>query len=278
MSNSVNIKQIIAQEKAKCIADPVHFIRKYCQIQHPTKGRIPFNLYPFQESVLQQFFQNPKNIILKSRQLGISTLSAAYSLWLALFHSDKNILVVATKQGTAKNLVTKVRVMYENLPSWMKKGITESEENNKMSLRLKNGSQIAATSSAGDAGRSEALSLLILDEAAFIKGIDELWSAVQPTLSTGGHCIILSTPNGIGNFFHLQWKKAEQGKNGFSPIKLHWTVHPERGQEWRDEQTAELGEKLAAQECLGGDTIVTIRNKETGVIEDITLEDLEARL
>ena len=196
-----NIKQIIKQEYIKCAKDPVYFMKKYCMIQHPTRGRIKFNLYPFQEGVLKLLNNNERNIILKSRQLGISTLSAGMALWQMIFQKDTNVLVIATKQDTAKNLVTKVKFMYENLPSWLKLGF---EENNKLALRLKNGSQVKAVSAAGDAGRSEAISLLIIDEAAFIETnkIDEIWGSSQQTLSTGGKAIVLSTPNGTGNFFH----------------------------------------------------------------------------
>ena len=241
-----DLKQAIQREYLKCASDPVHFMRKYCTIQHPTKGKVKFDLYPFQEKCLTEFKDNRYNIILKARQLGISTLSAGYSLWLMLFHNDKNILVIATGKETAKNLVTKVRVMYEGMPQWLKTG---TEEINKLSLRFKNGSQIKAIASNESAGRSEALSLLIIDEAAFIDRIDTIWTAAQQTLSTGGGCIALSTPNGVGNWFHKQWLGAEEGTNQFNTIKLHWTDHPERDQVWRDEQDKILGPSQAAQEC-----------------------------
>ena len=194
MANT-NIKQIIKQEYIKCAKDPVYFMKKYCMIQHPTRGRIKFNLYPFQESVLKLLNKNERNIILKSRQLGISTLTAGMALWQMIFQKDTNVLVIATKQDTAKNLVTKVKFMYENLPSWLKLGF---QENNKFALRLKNGSQIKAVSAASDAGRSEAISLLIIDEAAFIEEnrIEEIWASSQQTLSTGGRAVVLSTPLG----------------------------------------------------------------------------------
>ena len=115
-----DLKKVIRQEYLKCAKDPAHFMKKYCQIQHPQRGRIQFNLYPFQEKVLTLFRDNPYSIVLKSRQLGISTLGAGYSLWLMTFHKDKNVLCIATKQETAKNMVTKVKFMYENLPSWLK--------------------------------------------------------------------------------------------------------------------------------------------------------------
>ena len=176
-----NLKKVIRSEYLKCAKDPVHFMRKYCYIQHPQRGRIQFNLYPFQEKVLTLMRDNPYSIILKSRQLGISTLSAGIALWMMVFQRDKNILVVATKQDTAKNLVTKVKFMYDNLPSWLQIGFVEK---NKLALRLKNGSQIKAVSAASDAGRSEAISLLIIDEAAFIEEnrIEDIWGSSQQTL------------------------------------------------------------------------------------------------
>jgi hypothetical protein len=175
-----------------------------------------------------------------------------------IFNTDFNVLVIATKQEVAKNLVTKVRVMHELLPSWLKGG---SMEDNKLSLRLQNGSQIKAIASSPDAGRSEALSLLIFDEAAFIDDIDEIWVSAQSTLSTGGSCIALSTPNGVGNWFHQTWIGAEESRNPFNTIRLHWTVHPERDQTWRDQQQELLGAKKAAQECdcdfvSSGETVV----------------------
>ena len=161
-------------------------------------------------------------------------------------HSYNNILVIATKQATATYLVTMVRVMHANLPSWLKQKCVEA---NKLSLRYINGSQVKAVASGEEAGRSEALSLLILDEAAFIDKIETIWAAASQTLSTGGQCIALSTPNGVGNWFHRTWMDAEDKLNDFNFIKLHWTTHPERGKEWREEHDTLLGPSLAAQEC-----------------------------
>jgi len=252
-----DVKKIVIQEYAKCAKDPAYFMRKYCYIQHPQRGRILFNLYPFQDKVLHLFKDNQYLITLKSRQLGISTLAAGYSLWLMIFHKDKNVLALATTQATARNLVTKVQFMYEQLPSWLQ---LKAVEKNKLSLRLKNGSRISAKSSNSDAARSEAVSLLIIDEAAFIDNIDETFASAQQTLATGGQCMALSTPNGIGNWFHQTWEKAETGENSFIPIRLPWTVHPERNQVWRDLQDADLGPRMAAQECdcdflSSGDTV-----------------------
>jgi len=264
------IKEVIKKEYVKCATNPAYFMKKYCMIQHPIRGKIPFELYDFQEKSVHEFKDNRFNIILKARQLGISTLTAGYALWMMTFHQDKNVLVIATKQEVAKNLVTKVRVMHANLPSWLKQ---KCVEDNKLNLRYMNGSQIKAVSSGPEAARSEALSLLILDEAAFIDKIDDIWTAAQSTLTTGGSCIALSTPNGVGNWFHKTWIEAEEARGMFNPIKLHWTTHPDRDQSWRDEQDNLLGPSSAAQECD-----CDFLTSGTGVIDPVVLEKMRKNL
>jgi hypothetical protein len=281
------LKEIIHEEYRKCALDPIYFMKKYCVIQHPVRGKIPFHLFPFQEECLTDFKENRLNIILKSRQLGLSTLSAGFILWKMLFNQDFNALVIATKVTVAKNLVEKVRVMHDLLPVWLRDGGNSSVEDNKLSLKLKNGSQVKAIASSPDAGRSEALSLLIVDEAAFIRDIDEIWLSAQSTLSTGGAAIVLSTPNGVGNWFHKMWVDGESGANGFNNINLHWTKHPERNQAWRDEQTRILGIKGSAQECdcdfVGsGDTVIDPQlltwYKDTYVMEPVEKRGFDGNL
>lgn len=268
------LKEIIAEEYLRCSKDAVHFMKKYCIIQHPKKGKVNFHLYSFQEQCLTDFISHRFIIINKGRQLGLSTLTAGFILHRMLFTSDFNALVIATKQDVAKNLVTKVRVMHENLPSWLK---GKTEEDNKLSLRLGNGSQVKAVAASEDAGRSEALSLLIIDEAAHIEPnlVESIWAASQSTLSTGGGAILISSPNGTGNLFHRKWIEAQHGKQ-FHPIFLPWYVHPDRDQSWRDKQDELLGPKLAAQEndCVHGSTLVTVKHKETGVISTMPIEEL----
>lgn len=257
--NSTNIKEIIKQEYKNCATNVPHFIKKYCWIQHPQRGRVPFQLYPFQEKVTNLFHKSKEYIVVnKGRQLGVSTLVAAYALWLMVFNPDKNILVIATKQDTAKNMITKVQFMYDNLPSWLR---IPHIEYNKLSLKLENGSQVKAVSAAKDSGRSEAVSLLVIDEAAFIEEIEEIFPSAQKTLATGGKCIAISTPNGVGNWFHKTFSDAELGKNGFIAIKLPWSVHPDRDQKYRIEEDKILGKKMAAQEndcdfTTSGDTVI----------------------
>jgi len=159
--DQLSLKQMVIDEYTRCSQSPVYFMKKFYYIQHPQKGSILFNLYPFQEAILKQFITGDYYLINKSRQLGISTLVSAYSLWLMLFHKDKNILVLATTEATAQNLITKVRHSYDALPSWLK---VKDTEHNKTKLRLKNGSQIQAKAGSENAARSEAVSLLVLDE------------------------------------------------------------------------------------------------------------------
>ena len=264
---SKDFKKIIKSELLKCKSDPVYFFKKYCYIAHPQRGKIHFNTFPFQDKVLKIIEKHPYSIILKSRQLGISTLSAGYALWLMTFHENKNVLALATTQATARNLVDKVQFMYDNLPSWMR---VDSTEYNKLSLVLKNGSGVKAKSSSPDAARSEAVSLLIIDEAAFIDNIEDTWASAQQTLATGGGAIVLSTPNGIGNWFHMMWAKAEAAENDFIPIKLPWDLHPERDKTWRKKQDELLGIRMAAQECD-----CNFNSSGTTVFEPESLEYIE---
>lgn len=277
-------KQMVMEEYMRCANDPVYFMKKYYYIQHPQKGSILFNLYPFQEAILRNFVTGDYYLINKSRQLGISTLISAYSLWLMLFYKDKNILVLATTESTAQNLITKVRHSYDLLPSWLKVADTE---HNKTKLRLKNGSQIQAKAGSENAARSEAVSLLVLDEAAFIEKIDNLWVSAQQTLATGGQCIALSSPNGTGNWFNIQWVKAQNKENKFIPIRLPWTVHPERDQTWREEQDKLLGKRHAAQECdadfiTSGESVIEIEllnwYRDTYVKDPIEKRGLDSAL
>jgi len=251
-------KQIVA-EIIRCGKDPVYFINNFCRISHPLEGTIPFSLYDFQADCIEKFNEHRFNVINKGRQLGISTTAAAYICWMMLFHRDKNILVVATKLSTASNLVKKVKFMMKSLPDWMM--IAKITTDNKNSFELANGSQIKASSTSGDAGRSEALTLLVIDEAAHIEGLDELWTGLYPTLSTGGRCIALSTPNGVGNWFHKTFTEAEEDKNDFNTISLPWSVHPDRDEEWFAKETRNMSRRQIAQELecsfnFSGETLI----------------------
>ncbi len=258
MAHQLSKKEAI-KEIVRCGKDPSYFINNYTKISHPIEGLISFKTYPYQDNLLKDFNDYRFNVILKARQLGISTISAAYIVWLMLFHRDKNVLVIATKFQTAANLVKKVKNIMQNLPSWIR--IAEIKIDNRTSFVLTNGSEVKAASTSGDAGRSEALSLLVIDEAAHVDGLEELWTGLYPTLSTGGRCIALSTPNGVGNWFHKTYVEAEQNVNDFHPVNLPWDVHPDRDQEWFEKETRNMSRRQIAQELecnfnSSGETVI----------------------
>jgi hypothetical protein len=259
MSSYQFSKKEIKREVLKCGKDPVYFINTYAKIVHPKQGLVPFNTYPFQTQLLKDFMVHRFNVILKARQLGISTITAAYVVWLMMFYKQKNILVIATQFKTATNLVKKVKSIIHNLPDFLK--IAKITIDNRASFELSNGSQIKATSTSADAGRSEALSLLVVDEAAHIENMDELWAGLYPTVSTGGEVIALSTPKGVGNWFHKICVSAEEGSSDFYITKLPWQVHPEHGEEWFENETKNMSKREIAQEYLcnfnaSGETVI----------------------
>jgi hypothetical protein len=178
---------------------------------------------------------------------------------MMLFYKEKNILVMATKQNTAIEIVDKVRDMIQSVPDFLK--IATVTTNNRTKFELSNGSKIQGTPTSKDAGRGQALSLLIVDEAAFVDDMDDLWTGLLPTISTGGRCIALSTPNGVGNWFHKTYVDAESGKNNFKPTKLPWSVHPEYDEKWFENITKNMSRREIAQEyeCnfnASGETVV----------------------
>ena len=257
---SLKSKQSQVAEIIKCGKDPVYFMNRYLKIQHPLKGLIPFKTYDFQDDCVKEFNDHRFNIVLKSRQLGLSTLVAAYAVWQACFYKEKNILIIATKLAVAQNFIRKVKTYIKSMPNWLL--VPMITANNKQQVEFSNGSQIKAVPTSEDAGRSEALSLLIVDEAAFVRNFDELWMGLYPTLSTGGRAILLSTPNGVGGQYHEIYTKADRKENEFNPIKLMWDVHPERDDEWFQKETKNMSQKQVAQELLcdfasSGDTFLT---------------------
>jgi len=241
-------KQRQVNEIVACGKKPVYFFNNYAKIQHPTRGLIDFKTFPFQDQCTKDFIDHRFNVVLKSRQLGLTTLSAAYAVWLAIFYKDKNILIIATKLSVAMNFIKKTKVIIKNLPKWLM--LPTIMENNKQTILFSNGSQIKAIPTSDDAGRSEALSLLIVDEAAFVKNFDEVWRGLYSTLSTGGRAIVLSTPNGVGNMYHKIYTDAAEGINKFNPIKLLWDVHPERDASWFEAEAKNMTPQQIAQELM----------------------------
>lgn len=255
-ANPASIKKKINQEKIneiiKCGEDPIHFMKKYLEIQHPEKGRIPFDLFPYQEDVIKQIEAHKYNIVLKSRQLGLSTVVSAYCLWLGLFHRDKNIILVANKLEVCKNMVKKIRIAWQSLPVWMLEALdlVELEGESVKYLRFKNGSSITALPTTEDVGKSEAASFLAIDEAAVINNLEECWRSLYSTVTVGGKMIIFSTPFGNTGKFYELWQDSLKGKNDFNRIELPWHIHPEHDQAWFDKESRNMDDRQIASELM----------------------------
>ena len=238
---------------AKVTKDPF-FFSTFIFVVNPVLGRVVFNLYPYQKSVLYQFLKERFNIILKFRQAGITELISMYCLWLAMYHPNKKINIISIKDTVAKKVLKKIKFMYKNLPWYLQVPIVNGrtgEYGSASMMEFSNGSIIESIPTSDQAGRSESLSLLVIDEAAIVRWASTIWASAFPTLSTGGSAIVNSTPYGIGNFYHSTWVDAIAGGNPFNPIRLFWQMHPDRDEAWYQEMSAALGPKRTAQEIDG---------------------------
>lgn len=248
------------EELTKCAMDPQYFITEYCWIQHPTKGRMKFGLFDYQRELLDVYHNHRYSIALISRQMGKSTAAAAYLLWYAMFNSDQTILIAAHKYSGAQEIMQRIRFAYELMPNFIRAGVTAY---NKGSLEFDNGSRIVAQATTENTGRGLSISLAYLDEFAFVRPTiaREFWTALSPTLSTGGKCIITSTPNQDDDQFAQIWREAnktqdsygneqEVGKNGFKAYSADWTAHPDRDQKWADVEQGKIGEERFRREHL----------------------------
>lgn len=262
----------------RCAEDPFYFIEKFVKVQHPKKGSLPLILYPFQRRIIEGFHLYDKVVGLTARQMGKTTVASAYLLWRAMFVPDTSILIAANKLKAALEVMTRIKYAYEECPDFIKAGCTK---NNEGTMKFDNGSVIEAVATTPDAARGKSLTLLYLDEFAFVPNnmAQAFWTAVQPTLSTGGACIITSTPRTDEDQFAQIWKGAQittdefgnetgkkTGVNDFYPISVPWWEHPERDEEWAKPFRASLGPARFAQEfeCITGDSIVeTDRGKQS---------------
>jgi len=234
-------------EIKKCGTDPVYFINKYVKIS-TTESFITF---PYQDDCINAFQEHRFTIVNKSRQLGLSTVSAAFSLWLALFRRDQCIVVIATKLEVAKNFISKVKLMFDSLPEWLVVPSLAAES--VKYLKFTNNSQIIAIPTSADAGRSYAITFLVIDEAAHIENFEELWTGLLPTLSaTKGKAVLISSPLGVGTLYHQIWQGAVDGTNDFKAIELPWQVRPDRDEAWFQQEirNANNNMRLISQEYL----------------------------
>ena len=250
-------QQYLSSEEIKILAKvskDIFYFSHFIWVINPVLGRVRFDLYPYQKSVLYNFLKERFNIILKFRQAGITELISMYCLWLAMYHSNKKINIISIKDTIAKKVLKKIKFMYKNLPWYLQTPIINGrtgEYGSASTMEFSNGSIIESIPTSDQAGRSESLSLLVIDEAAIVRWAAQIWAAAFPTLSTGGSAIVNSTPFGVGGFYHSTWVDAISGSNPFNPIRLYWQMHPDRDQNWYDEMATALGPKRTAQEIDG---------------------------
>jgi len=243
------------QDFIKC-CDPdtgyLYFMDNFFYIQHPTKGSMLYHPWPYQQRLIDTYHRYRYSISLMPRQSGKSTSAAGYLLWYAMFVPDSTILVAAHKYTGAQEIMQRIRYAYENCPDHIKAGVTTY---NKGSLDFENGSRIVSATTTENTGRGMSITLLYLDEFAFVRPsiAKEFWTAITPTLSTGGKAIITSTPNSDEDQFALIWKGAnktedefgnttELGVNGFRSYRAYWNEQPGRDEQWAKEMKAQLGE------------------------------------
>ena len=243
-------------DELKACMDPVtgpeYFITNFMYIQHPTQGRQKLALYPFQIELIHTYHTYRKSVNMVSRQMGKTTVAAGYLLWFAMFNDDATILVASNKYDGAQEIMHRVRYAYESVPDHIRAGV---KSYNKRSIDFDNNSRIVATTTTENTGRGMSLSLVYLDEFAFVEPniAKEFWTSLSPTLSTGGKCIITSTPNTDEDQFADIWFGANKlvdsngnetiiGVNGFRPYVSTWEAHPDRDQAWADSEFAALGE------------------------------------
>lgn len=275
------------QEIKRCMEDPLYFMENYMWIQHPVKGKMPFEAYEYQKQLVNAYWKNTSVIALLPRQSGKTTTAAGFLLWYAMFNDDVTILIAANKFRAATEIMDRIKFAYEELPDWLRAGAATY---NVQDIKFDNGSRIKSTTTTPDSGRGMSISLLYLDEFAFVKPriAEEFWTAMSPTLSTGGKCIITSTPNSDEDKFAEIWFGASKtideygndlsdglGINGFKAFTAHYSEVPGRDEVWATRERAKIGADKFDREydCISGDSKITIK-LATGEIIETTIGDL----
>ena len=231
------------REFLRCKEDPIYFTRNYIKIVSLDEGLVSFDMYDFQEKLIDRFHKNRFNICKMPRQTGKSTTCISYLLHYAVFNDNVNIAVLANKASTARDLLGRLQLAYENLPRWMQQGIISW---NKGSLELENGSKISANSTSSSAVRGGSYNVIFLDEFAFIPNhiADDFFASVYPTITSGQSTkvIIVSTPRGMNHFYRM-WHDAERNKNEYVPTEVHWSEVPGRDAIWKEQTIANTSEQ-----------------------------------
>ena len=231
------------EEFIKCKDDPVYFAKNYIQIVSLDSGLVPFDPYDFQEKLIKRFHDHRFNICMMPRQTGKSTTSVAYLLHYVVFNDSVNVGILANKAATARELLGRLQLAYENLPKWMQQGVLAW---NRGSLELENGSKILAASTSASAVRGMSFNILFLDEFAFVPNhiADSFFASVYPTITSGKSTkvIMVSTPHGMNHFYRM-WHDAERKQNEYVPTSVHWSEVPGRDEKWREQTIANTSEQ-----------------------------------
>jgi hypothetical protein len=265
--------QVQMAEFLRCadpLTGPSYFLEKYFYIQHPVKGKLLYEPYDYQRNLVKSYNDYRFSINLLSRQLGKTTTAAGYLLWFAMFKPDSTILVAAHKYAGAQEIMQRIRYAYESTPNHIRAGVTSY---NKGSIEFENGSRIISTATTENTGRGLSITLLYLDEFAFVRNTiaQEFWTSISPTLSTGGKAIITSTPNSDEDQFWQLWLEANKtvdefgnetgiGRNGFKAFTALWSEHPDRDQKWADDELGRIGTEKFSREhlCLAQTTLIDL--------------------
>ena len=235
-------------EYITCSKDPVYFSEKYIKIVNVDRGLMPFEMWDFQKEMIRTYHENRFSITKCPRQVGKTTTSVAYLLWVTLFQDSQNIAVLANKGSLARDILSKYQLAYENLPIWLQQGVITW---NKGNVELENGSKIIAASTSSSAVRGGAFNIVFLDEFAFVPAniANEFFNSVYPVISSGKttKIIIVSTPNGM-NLFYKLWMDAIGKKNGYKTFQIHWSMVPGRDETWKNETIKNTSEEQFRQE------------------------------
>ncbi len=244
----IDFSQEEIQEVVRCSKDIVYFCETYQKIISIDEGLMPFEPYDYQKEIMHSVNENRFVICKMPRQTGKTTTMVAVMLHYALFNPDFNIAILANKAATAREILGRLQLAYENLPWFLQQGIVEW---NKGSIILENGSKIFASSTSASAIRGMSINLVYLDEFAFVPSTvqDEFFSSVYPTISSGrsSRVLITSTPNGMNMFYKL-WHDAEKGFNDYATVSVNWWDVPGRDEEWKEQTIRNTSEKQFAVE------------------------------
>jgi hypothetical protein len=235
-------------EIAKCIDDPIYFIRTYVKIVNVDKGLINFEMWPFQESMVKDFHENRFSICKMPRQVGKTTTAAGYMLWCVLFQKNFSIAILANKGDLAQEILSRIQYAYEYLPIWLQQGIVLW---NKRRIELENGSKIASFATSNSGVRGGTYNLIFLDEFAFVPQnmANDFFTSTYPVITSGQttKVIIVSTPKGL-NLFYKMWMDAVESRSLYKAIEVHWSMVPGRDEKWREETIRNTSEEQFSQE------------------------------